>query len=48
MNLEDLAFLTGRTRKELEEHLKQNDVIELDLNEKSARQIRDKGGIEIL
>lgn len=48
MKLEELASLMGKTREELEDILKQNNVIELNLTEKSNREIKDSGGIEIL
>ena len=34
MKLDELAFLMGKTRGEVEEMLKGSEVIELDLNEK--------------
>jgi hypothetical protein len=47
MKLEDLAVLMGKTVRELEEMLKQNEVIELNLTEKSNREAKDNGTIEI-
>ncbi len=37
MKIEDLAELMGKTRFEVEEMLKREDVIELNLNERKAR-----------
>ena len=48
MKLEELAFLMRKSKEELEEMLKQNDMIELKLTEKCNREIKDIGGIEIL
>ena len=32
MKIEDLVFLLGKTRKEIEEMLKENEIIELNLS----------------
>ena len=48
MNLDDLAFLMGKTRRQLEEDLKKNDVIELKLVERGRRDKIDEGNIIIL
>ena len=48
MNLNDLAFLIGKTRRQLEEELKNNDVIELKLVEREIRDKSDEGNIIIL
>jgi hypothetical protein len=48
MNVEDLALLMGKTRKEIEEMLKSNDIIELNLKERKQIQERDIGKIEII
>ncbi|GAJ07328.1 unnamed protein product [marine sediment metagenome] len=48
MKLDDLALLMGKTREELEEILKQNSIIELNLTEKGNREIKDNGSIEVL
>ena len=48
MNLNDLAFLMGKTRRQLEEDLKKNDVIELKLVERNNGATRDNFEIEIL
>lgn len=37
MKIEDLAYLLGKTKWEVEEMLRTNDVIELNLNEKRTR-----------
>ena len=48
MKLDELAFLMGKTKLEVEEILKQNGVIELRLTEKSHKEIKDSGTIKIL
>ena len=48
MRLEDLASLMNKTKEELEEILKHNEVIELKLNDKTNKETKDIGGIEIL
>lgn len=48
MNLDDLASLMGKTRRQLEEDLKKNDVIELKLVERERREESDRGSIIIL
>ena len=48
MNLDDLAFLMGKTRRQLEEELKNNDVIELKLVERGRRDKIDEGNIIVL
>lgn len=48
MKIEDLALLLGKTRQEVEEMLKENDVIELNLTEKNNRKIRESGEIKIV
>jgi len=48
MNLNDLAFLMGKTRRQLEEELKNSDVIELKLVERGRRDESDEGNITIL
>ena len=37
MKIEDLAKLMGKTKMEIEEMLKRDDVIELNLNERKSR-----------
>ena len=41
LGIEDLAELLGKTRSEVEEMLRQNDVIELNLNERQRRHKED-------
>ncbi len=48
MNIDDLATLMGKSRKELEEMLNQNNVIELELTERNKREEVDIGKIEVL
>jgi hypothetical protein len=48
MKLDELASLMGKTKEELIEQLKQNDVIELRLTEKKDNTIKDNGSIEII
>ena len=48
MKLEDLASLMGKTKDELVEQLKQNDVIELKLTERNKIEVKDNGSIEVL
>jgi hypothetical protein len=48
MKIEDLVVLLGKPRKEIEGMLKSADVIQLDLNEKNKREIKDECKIEVL
>ena len=48
MKIEDLVFLLGKTRKEIEEMLKENEIIELNLTEKNKAESIEKGEIEIM
>ena len=48
MNLNELALLMGKTRKHLEEELKNNEVIELKLVERERRLESDEGNIIVL
>ena len=48
MNLDELASLMGKTRRQLEEDLKKSDFIELKLVERNDGTIRDNFKIEIL
>ncbi len=48
MNLDDLAILMGKSRRQLEEELKSSDVIELKLVERERRDEDDEGNITIL
>ncbi|MBI3026657.1 hypothetical protein HYY70_00955 [Candidatus Woesearchaeota archaeon] len=41
MKIEDLAELMGKTRWEIEEILKTQDVIELNLSEKRSRHVEE-------
>lgn len=47
MNIEDLAELLGKTRLEIEEMLKDNDVIELKLSERKARRGKEYDELKI-
>ena len=48
MNINDLVFLMGKTKKEVEEILKQNDVTKLNLIDKENKKIKEDGDIKIL
>jgi len=48
MNIDDLSILMGKSRKELEEMLKQNEIIELKLTESINGMVKDKCKIEIM
>lgn len=48
MKLDDLASLMNISKDELIEELKQNDIIELKLNDKPNKEIKDYGSIEVL
>jgi hypothetical protein len=48
MRLEELASLMKISRDELVEQLKQNDVIELRLNERNSKEREDECKIEIV
>ena len=48
MKLEELALLMGKTRQQLIDELKNNDVIELKLAEKNNGAARDNFKMEIL
>ncbi len=48
MKLDDLASLMKISKQELIEQLKQNDVIELRLTERSKTEVKDNGSIEVL
>ena len=48
MNLDELAYLLGKSRRQLEEELKKSDVIELKLVERERRDESDEGNIIIL
>lgn len=48
MKLDELASLMGKTKDELIEQLRQNDVIELRLTERVNKETKDYGSIEVL
>ena len=48
MRIDELASLMGKSKEELIEQLKQNDVIELKLTERNKKETADTGNIEIL
>ncbi|MBS3103182.1 hypothetical protein J4458_07100 [Candidatus Woesearchaeota archaeon] len=48
MKIDDLAVLLGKTRREIEEMLKKDDVIELRLTEKNKSNERESGEIKII
>lgn len=48
MKIEDLAALMKKTKKETEEMLKENDVIELKLTEKNSQKAREVGEVKIV
>ncbi len=48
MKLDDLASLMKITKQELIEQLKQKDIIELKLNDKPNKEVKDYGSIEVL
>ena len=48
VNLDDLAFLLGKTKTEVENLLKKNDVIELNLNERNKTKTKETGEIKIM
>ena len=48
MKLDELALLMNKSKQELEEMLKQNDIIELNLTERTNKEIKDTGGIKIV
>ena len=48
MNIKDLTSLLGKTKQEVEEMLKSQDVISLNLGERSQRVVKEDGRIEVL
>ncbi|MBL7054429.1 hypothetical protein ISS05_01575 [Candidatus Woesearchaeota archaeon] len=48
MNISDLTILLGKNRQEIEEMLKSNDVIELNLKERNQKEVNDSGKIELI
>lgn len=47
MRIDDLARMLGKTRLEVEEMLKSNDVIELNLNERKQRKREEEDALGI-
>ena len=47
MKIEELAKLMGKTRFEIEEMLKKDDVIELNLNERKQKNYREDDELRI-
>ncbi len=47
MRIGDLAELLGKTRWEVEEMLKKNDVIELNLNERKSKHQKENDELKI-
>lgn len=47
LKLDDLAKMLGKTRPEIEELLRNNDVIELNLNERKQRNKEDEDELKI-
>lgn len=48
MKIKDLASLLGKTEQDVEEMLKSQDVICLNLNEQSQKPAKEEGRIEVL
>ena len=48
MNLDDLAVLMGKTKEEVKDILEHNEVIELKLTEKKAKEAKENGKIETM
>ena len=48
MNIDDLSSLLGKPKQEVEEMLKSEDVICLNLNERSRKVVKEEGKIEVL
>ena len=48
MKIEHLAFLMGKTREEVADMLKSNEVIEINLKETKQREVKDSGKIEVI
>ena len=48
MNIEDIAFVMGKTKDEIEKMLKENDVIELNLTERANNKTKENGDIKII
>lgn len=47
LKIDDLARLMGKTRSEIEDILKSNDVIELNLNERKQRHVEEQDDLKI-
>lgn len=48
MKIEDLTLLLGKTKQEVEKMLKSQDVICLNLSERSQKEIKEECRIEVL
>ncbi len=48
MKIEDLAFLLGKTKQEVEQMLQCEDVIEVNLKERKERKVMEKAEIEVI
>ena len=48
MKIDDIAMMMGKTREEVEDMLKGEDVIELNLKERSQKNREDIGKVEVL
>ena len=48
MNIADLTMLLGKSRQEVEDMLKSNDVIELNLKERKQKEVKNLGNIEVI
>lgn len=48
MKIDDLARMLGKTRREVEDILSKQEVIELNLTERNARESKDDLGINLL
>ena len=47
MRIEDLAELLGKTKLEIEDMLRKNDVIELNLNERKSKHYKENDELKI-
>jgi len=48
MNIDDLAALMDKTKEEVVEILNNNEIIELKLNDKKSKEMKEKGNLEII
>ena len=48
MKLNDLVYILGKTREEVNKMLKENEIIELNLTEKEDRKMKESGEIKIM